>query len=229
MNTKTTLLRPGTTVDEMVRSLADDIVHGLLQPGTLLDEGSLALRFGVSRTPVREALRELVAMNLVERPPNRRAMVTSLSQRKMAAMFEAMAELEAATTRLAAERMTAQERATLHDMHQNSRALVEAGATEEYKDYNAFFHRLLYAGSHSDYLAEMVTTLKFRLAPFRRAQFTLPDRLQRSWQEHDHIVQAVLSGQGLDAAEHARLHILNVSIASEHFAAQPSVSSSNLK
>lgn len=222
MNTKTTLLRPGTTVDEMVRILADDIVFGLLQPGTLLDEGSLALRFGVSRTPVREALRELVVMNLVERPPNRRATVTALSQRKMAEMFEAMAELEAGATRLAAERMTVQERTTLNDMHQNSLALVEAGATEEYKDYNAFFHRLLYAGSHSDYLADMVTTLKFRLAPLRRAQFTLPDRLQQSWQEHDLIVQAVVSGKGVDAAEHARRHILNVSIASEYFATQPS-------
>jgi len=211
-------IRPGTTVDSMVATLADDIVHGRLAPGTPLDEGALGRRFGVSRTPAREALRELNAMGLVQRSPNRRAIVTPLTQKKIREMFEAMAELEASATRLAAERMSVQERRTLADIHRQSHDLVQRGAVKEYKDYNAFFHRLIYIGCHSDYLAELVTTIKYRLAPLRRAQFELPQRLQRSWQEHDRIVSAIMQGDGLGAAEQARAHMAAVGQASTHFA-----------
>ena len=211
-------IRPGTTVDSMVATLADDIVHGRLAPGTPLDEGALGSRFGVSRTPAREALRELNAMGLVQRLPNRRATVTPLTPKKMREMFEAMAELEASVARLAAERMTVHERQTLADIHHQSSTLVQRGAVEEYKDYNAFFHRLIYIGCHSDYLAELVTTIKYRLAPLRRAQFELPQRLYHSWQEHDRIVSAILQADGLGAAEQARAHIAAVGQASTYFA-----------
>jgi DNA-binding GntR family transcriptional regulator len=65
------IIRAGTTVEQMVRAIADMIVTGVISPGERLDEISLALRFDVSRTPVREALRELGAMGLVDREPNR--------------------------------------------------------------------------------------------------------------------------------------------------------------
>jgi DNA-binding GntR family transcriptional regulator len=211
-------LRPGMTVAQVVRSLADGIVHGELAPGTPLDEGSLAARFGVSRTPVREALRELTAMGLVERPPNRRAVVTSTSGQRLREMFEAMAELESAVARLCVERMTTAERRHLLDIHRNSFALVRDGAAERYKEYNVLFHRTLYAGCHSAYMAELVTALKDRLAPFRRAQFDVGDRLQRSWQEHERIVAAILRKEPLEAAEQARAHIENVGMASDRFA-----------
>jgi len=206
--------RSGKTVDDLVATLADEIVHRRLPPGTYLDEGSLANRFGVSRTPVREALRELSAMGLVERPPNRRAMVTKLSDERLHAMFETMAELEAITAQLAAMRMSDQERSTLSEIHLKSALLVRTRATEEYKDYNAFFHRLIYAGCHNDHLADLVTATKYRLAPFRRAQFELSDRLDASWSEHNRIVTAILSRDGALAAQEARQHVLNVSVAS---------------
>jgi len=70
---KRSLVRSGTTVDQMVRAIGDRIVTGYLRPGEKLDEASLAARFDVSRTPVREALGQLSAMGLVERRPNRGA------------------------------------------------------------------------------------------------------------------------------------------------------------
>ncbi len=89
------LVRTGDTVEQLVRAISDLIISGDLQPGAKLDEGGLASRFQVSRTPVREALRQLCAMGLVERPPNRSAIVTNVSDDFLSSMFEAMAELEA--------------------------------------------------------------------------------------------------------------------------------------
>ncbi len=85
------LVRAGTTVEQMVRAIADMIVTGEMLPGERLDELSLAARFEVSRTPVREALRELSAMSLVGREPNRSAVVMNVTQARLHSMFEAMA------------------------------------------------------------------------------------------------------------------------------------------
>lgn len=98
------------TVEQLVRAIADLIIVGDLKPDDKLDEGSLATRFEVSRTPVREALRQLCAMGLVERKPNKSAVVTNVTGGFLTSMFEAMAELEGMCARLAAERMTLEER-----------------------------------------------------------------------------------------------------------------------
>ena len=214
---KRPLVRAGTTVDEMVRQLADDIVSGVLVPGQKIDEGGLAERFAVSRTPVREALRELSAMGLVEREPNRRAVVATITDHRLTEMFEAMAELEASCARLAALRMTAGERRALDELHQSSAVLVRSGAQEDYEAINREFHSRLYQGCHSGYLRDLVTTTRSRLAPFRRAQFRVLGRLGKSWQEHDGIVAAILRGDGEAAAKATRAHVFTVSAASATF------------
>src|SRR5262245_58256401 len=102
--------RPPTLADELRLALADDIVRGLITPGAALDETELARRFGVSRTPVREAIRQLDASGLIEVRAHRGAVVARPSEERLLGMFEAMAELEALCAGLAAERMTAPER-----------------------------------------------------------------------------------------------------------------------
>lgn len=218
MGRKKDLVRAGTTVDEMVRAIADRIVTGALRPGEKLDEASLAARFHVSRTPVREALRQLSAMGLVERRPNRGAIVAVVTQEHLASMFEGMAELEAICARLSAERMTAEERRLLDDEHQASARLVHLGREEDYEAYNFEFHSRLYAGAHSAHIEELTSLTRSRLAPFRRAQFRLPERLEKSWKEHDVIVSAILRGDGETAAAAARAHVSIVSEASAVFA-----------
>ena len=111
-------MRAGTTVDQMVRAIADHIVTGALRPGEKLDEVSLAERFNVSRTPIREALAQLGAMGLAERRPNRGAIVAVVTQEQLASMFESMAELEGICARFSAERMTTDERLDLEREHQ---------------------------------------------------------------------------------------------------------------
>ncbi|TIR63073.1 MAG: GntR family transcriptional regulator, partial [Mesorhizobium sp.] len=179
------MVRSGTTVDQMVRVIADRIVTGYLRPGERLDEGSLAARFEVSRTPVREALGHLSAMGLVERRPNRGAIVAVITQEHLASMFESMAELEAICARFSAERMTSAERRSLEMEHQASARLVQIGAEEAYEYFNTEFHNRLYRGAHNTHIHDLTVATRSRLAPFRRAQFMLPGRLAKSWQEHD--------------------------------------------
>jgi len=212
------VIRAGTTVEQMVRSIADMIVTGVLLPGEKLDEISLAGRFEVSRTPVREALRELGAMGLVGREPNRSAVVTNVSGTYLHSMFEAMAELEAICARLSAERMTVDERRTLELDHRASARLVRTGAEEDYATYNTEFHSQLYRGAHNDHIFELVTQTRARLAPFRRAQFRLPGRLAKSFSEHDVIVTAIMRADAAAASQAAYSHVAIVSDASIVFA-----------
>ncbi|MDB5654774.1 MAG: GntR family transcriptional regulator, partial [Tardiphaga sp.] len=99
-----------TRAEELRLQLADDIVRGVLRPGAALDETEIAKRFEVSRTPVREALRQLAASGLVDSRAHRGAFVAQPSLERLTGMFEAMAELEALCAGLAAERMLAVER-----------------------------------------------------------------------------------------------------------------------
>lgn len=214
------VIRAGTTVEQMVRSIADMIVTGSLVPGEKLDEISLADRFDVSRTPVREALRELGAMGLVGREPNRSAVVTNVSGSYLHSMFEAMAELEAICARLSAERMTVDERRTLELDHRASTRLVRLGAEDDYASYNTEFHTQLYRGAHNDHIFELVTQTRARLAPFRRAQFRLPGRLAKSFNEHDVIVTAIMRADADAASRAAYAHVAIVSDASIVFAGQ---------
>ena len=212
------LIRTGTTVDHMVRAIADEIITGRLKPGDRLDEVSLAERYGVSRTPVRDALGQLSAMSLVDRRPNRGATVKVIAQDHLASMFESMAELEAICARLSAERMTAAERAALEAEHFASMKLVRENAEADYEAYNVRFHSRLYEGAHSKHIQELTLMTRSRLAPFRRAQFRLGGRLARSWEEHDLIVTAILRADAPAAATAARAHVASVSTASAVFA-----------
>ncbi|CAN7742413.1 MULTISPECIES: GntR family transcriptional regulator [Rhizobium] len=212
------VIRTGTTVEQMVRAIADMIVTGEMLPGAKLDEVSLAVRFDVSRTPVREALRELGAMGLVAREPNRSAVVTNVTEAYLHSMFEAMAELEAICARLSAERMTVDERRALELEHRGSMRLVHAGAEEEYSAHNTEFHTRLYRGAHNDHVFEMVTQTRARLAPFRRAQFRLPGRLAKSYEEHGRIVTAIMRADAAAAGQAAYSHVEIVSDASAVFA-----------
>ena len=99
---------------EIVRSaLEKDIFAGSLAPATPLDEDAIAKRFSVSRTPVREALLQLIEAGLVEKPSRQRAVVAPLDVRRLIQMFETLSELEAICARLATRRITPQERETL--------------------------------------------------------------------------------------------------------------------
>jgi DNA-binding GntR family transcriptional regulator len=207
-----------TRTEGLRRDLADAIVSGEFAPGTALDEMRLATRFGVSRTPVREALRQLSASGLVEIRPHRGAIVAKPDEQQLHQMFEAMAELEAACAGLAARHMTALERRQLEVLHGDLRELVQTGDPDRYNTVNESFHSAIYAGSHNSYLIEITQQTRNRLQPFRRAQFRTMGRLAQSFEEHDRVVQAILRGDRDAAREAMRGHISTVEEAFESYA-----------
>lgn len=209
--------REGTTVDEMLEQVADEIIRGKIAPGTKLDARVIAERFDVSRTPVREMFAHLAAMGLVVRRPNRGVTVAQITDETLLGMYDAMAELEAACARLCAFRMTLQERQQLQKLHQASLHHLHDDSTADYEACNLAFHSALYAGAHSPYLREMALAIRGRLQPFRHAQFRLPKRPSHSWKEHDAIVSAILAGDAEAAAQATRAHVLQVSHGSRDY------------
>jgi DNA-binding GntR family transcriptional regulator len=207
-----------TRAEELRLQLADEIVRGALAPGSPLDETDIARRFNVSRTPVREALRQLVASGLVEARAHRGAVVAQPSFERLTSMFEAMAELEALCAGFAAERMTSMERRALELVHEEMRALIHIGDPQRFHEVNEAFHGAIYAGAHNAYLAEMTVATRARVQPFRRAQFRTLGRLARSHTEHDRVVNAIQRGERDRAGAAMRAHIVTVREAYEVYA-----------
>jgi DNA-binding GntR family transcriptional regulator len=196
-----------TRAEELRLQLADEIVRGALPPGAALDESEIARRFSVSRTPVREALRQLVASGLVDSRAHRGAVVARPSIERLTGMFEAMAELEAICAGLAAERMPPAERQGLEAVHEELRLLSYAGNPDRFHEVNERFHNAIYAGSQNAYIAEMTLATRVRVQPFRRAQFRNLGRLAKSQAEHDRVVVAIMRGDRVGAASAMRAHI----------------------
>jgi DNA-binding GntR family transcriptional regulator len=206
-----------TRAEELRLQLADEIVRGSLAPGAALDETTLARRFEVSRTPVREAIRLLAASGLVEVRAHRAAVVARPGAEQLAGMFEAMAELEALCAGFAAERMTSLERRGLEDIHEKLRVLIQSGDPQRYHEVNEAFHNCVYNGAHNTYLAEITLATRARVQPFRRAQFRNLGRLTKSHREHDRVVEAILRGEHDVAGSAMYAHIVTVREEYEHY------------
>jgi DNA-binding GntR family transcriptional regulator len=199
-----------TRADELRQILADEIVRGKISPGDTLDETAIARRFSVSRTPVREAIRQLAASGLVDAKPHRAAVVARPSHDDLVGMFEAMAELEGLCAYYAAERMTPPERMGIERVHEDLRLLIQEGDPQNYHETNQLFHSTIYSGAHNAYLAELTLSTRIRVQPFRRAQFRNLGRLSKSHEEHDRVVTAILRADASEARKAMRDHIMTV-------------------
>jgi DNA-binding GntR family transcriptional regulator len=198
-----------TTVDKLADNMAEAILSGEFAPGYRLDEQFLAQRYAVSRTPVREALRQLATTGLIEVRPRRGAIVARVTPAQLEELFVAMGELEATCARLAALSMAPTERRRLQALHARMHELAEHKDAQAFADANHLLHTIIYAGSHNSVLADATNAIRRRLAPFRRAQFHLEGRLPRSYSEHDVVVRAIIRGDAT-AAHAAMLHHVNL-------------------
>ncbi len=196
-------------------ALEDDIVNGRIAPGERLDEVRLSRRFAVSRTPVREALRQLAATGLVTTLPRRGSFVAKLGLPQIIEMFEVMAELEGMCGRLSARRIVPDQRARLLAKLRACRTAAETGNSDDYYYENEQFHLVLYEASHNRFLAEQARHLHTRLKPYRRLQLRVPQRMRVSFSEHSAIVDAVLAGNESEAETLLKNHVL---IQGERFA-----------
>ncbi|MET0529783.1 MAG: GntR family transcriptional regulator [Microvirga sp.] len=194
-----------TRAERLAAEIAEDILSGKLSPGTRLDEQGLALRYGVSRTPVREALRQLRTSGLIDMEPHKGATVARVTADKLEEMFGAMAEIEATCARLAAIGMTPIERRRLQALHDRMSMMAQQANHAAYIDANATFHATIYGGAHNAIIQDIAIGLRRRLLPFRQAQFQIPGRLAQSHAEHDAVLTAILRADA-SAAHTAMLH-----------------------
>lgn len=196
-------MTPGTTAEILADRIAQAIIAGEFVPGERLNEQQLAERFAVSRTPVREALRQLTSSGLIVVHARRGAFVSEVSPDQLAEMFVAMGELEATCARLAAHSMSPPERRRLEAFYEQMAPIATGEDVAAFIEANHAFHTMIYAGSHNRVLFDITTALRRRLSPFRQAQFSLEGRPPRSHREHGEVVRAILRGDA--SAAHAAM------------------------
>lgn len=196
-----------STFHKLRDEIENGIVTGVFEPGERLDEVQLATRFGVSRTPIREALMQLSAIGLVEIRPRRGAVVVDPGPQQVFEMFEVMAEMEGMAGALAARRHTDEDRKALLVAHEKCEQATLSQDTDAYYYENEEFHRAIYGASHSGFLQEQCIALHRRLRPYRRLQLRVRNRMNVSFSEHGEIVDAILAGDADTARTLLRNHI----------------------
>jgi DNA-binding GntR family transcriptional regulator len=194
--------------DALRDALEQDIITGKFRPGDRLDEESLAARFEVSRTPVREALMQLASTGLVEQRARRGAFVASLSFKDVVERFEVMAALEGMCGALAARRITEPIQRELEKAHKDCVREASQENADAYYYANERFHHIIYQASQNEFLAGQAHQLHVRLKPYRRLQLRARSRVANSLTEHQSIVDAIRAGDSDQAERLLREHIL---------------------
>jgi DNA-binding GntR family transcriptional regulator len=202
---------PVPTLSSIVQQrISADIAHGELPPGMRLEEEELARRYEVSRTPVREALRQLSALGIVDTRPRQGMVVATRSLEHFNNLLEVVADLEASSARYAAQRMTDAERRALATLHQTMNAITKDGATAKFDQVNSVFHRMIHEGAHNDILLNGILQMRLRTLPYTRLEFiSEQQRMEISYMEHNAVVQAIMRGEAEPAYHAMRLHVLD--------------------
>ncbi len=196
--------------DRLRTKIEHDILSFNLKPGERLDESKLAEKYGTSRTPVREALRQLSANGLIEIRPHKGAIVVKLGIRELVELLEVMAELEGACGRLAAKTCLRSDLDAIREAHDTCRQLVEANDREGYKIANENFHETIYRASHNNHLLKLAISVRNRVSAYRRLQLDQVARLSESHDEHEQIVRAIEQGQPSEADRLLQEHVLTL-------------------
>jgi DNA-binding GntR family transcriptional regulator len=196
------------SLSEIIRAEIElEIMTGKLPGSAQLDEQMLAERYGVSRTPAREALIQLAAVGLVTMRPRQGATVTSVSLKDYVSLHEILVQLEALATKLATRRMDSSERERLSQTYELCATAAEQQSAEGYRTANDAFHETLYAASRNPILSNQIRTTRARMRGMRDMRFEHPARVRASLAEHHAIVQAVLQGKEEEASQAMARHI----------------------
>ncbi|MEO5794193.1 MAG: GntR family transcriptional regulator [Rhodoferax sp.] len=193
---------------QLREKIEDRIATGVLLPGSALDEASLAQLYGVSRTPVREAMIQLAAEGLIEMRPRHGAVVTRMDPTRLLEMCEVMVTLETLCGQLAARRMTNGERLALVTAHADCEKALADQDPEAYFGGTESFHTALYAGSHNRYLSDQAAKLQRRLRPYLRLQLRARNRMDTAFQEQTAILRGITAGDAQAATEALHQHAM---------------------
>jgi DNA-binding GntR family transcriptional regulator len=210
LDTKQTLIPSVPTLASIVQDkIATEIASGVFAPGMHLEENELASRYRVSRTPIREALRELASLGAVEIKARRGVLVADVGGERLVMLLEAVADLEASCARYAAERMSEGQCAELKALHRTISKAVKAGDPASFDRDNLQFHRMIHVASGNTILSDAVGQMRRRILPYTRAELiSNREQLAIAYSEHEAIVRAIESKNGELAFHTTRAHVV---------------------
>ncbi|MCC5984211.1 MAG: GntR family transcriptional regulator [Rhodobacteraceae bacterium] len=184
--------------------ILDAIDVGIYKPGARLVESELAERFGVSRTPIREALQRLETQSLLTRD-GRSLIVASLDHNQLAELYVVRAELEGLAARLAARHATAEEVRVLRGMVEDDRKLLDD--PEAMSRANRRFHKQIHLASHNRYLVQQLDLVHRSMALLASTSIAAEGRPSETVAEHSAITEAIAAGDGEAAYQALKDHI----------------------
>lgn len=203
--------------DVVFETLRSAIIRGVLQPGERLMENELAVQMGVSRTPVREAIRKLELEGFVKIIPRKGTYVAELSSQDVQEIYEIRAALESLACGLAAERATKHEIAAMEQylLEENDYLLLEDIFLTVKTDVG--LHELIYQATRNEKIMDIMCNLKEQLYRLRSTSIVLPGRKEKSLMEHREIVQAIAARKIELARRLGREHIVHAQKAMDTF------------
>jgi DNA-binding GntR family transcriptional regulator len=206
---------PASLHDEIVGRLRDYLVEGNLKGGDRVPERELCEMLGISRTPLREALKVLAAEGLLELLPNRGARVRELGPRDLTELFDVMGGLEALAGRLACESITDDEVAAVEKLHYEMYGCYLRRDMHGYFQFNQMIHQAIVAAARNEALRTVYVGMASRL---RRARFSANtarnrDRWSEAMREHEAILDALRRRAGAELGEVLFQHLRNKRLA----------------
>ncbi len=198
--------------DVVFNTLRQAILKGELAPGERLMEIQLAERLGVSRTPIREAIRKLELEGLVLMIPRKGAEVAKISEKSLRDVLEVRRSLEELAIELACQRMTPEAVEELERKQEEFKEAVELGNPMEIAETDEAYHDVIYKGTCNDRLVQMINNLREQMYRYRLEYIKDEDKRQILLLEHDNILRAVRQRKVQEAKEAMREHIDNQEI-----------------
>ena len=192
--------------DQVCDSLRSHIIEGRLAPGSLLREERLAATLAVSRTPLREAIRQLAEEGFIEKPPRRGARVAELTPEMVREVFEVREALEGMAARLAAARADQDDVARMRVYLESLRPRIEAG---DLSDTGDMIHGEIFAACGNSRLQRLMAVYRSKVEWIQRASFQFSQRLRTAYQEHESVVRALECSDSEWAESAVRRHIRN--------------------
>ena len=204
-----TRIAPTALYQEVAERLRQRIFAHELTPGMWIDEQMLAEQYGISRTPLREALKVLAAEGLVELKPRRGCYVTEISRRDLDDIFPLMALLEGRCAADAVQRAKPADIANLKTIHEKLESAARDGRIDAFFEANQEFHRKIQEIADNRWLLSVIQDLRKVLKLSRLHSLSLEGRLQQSLDEHRQIMAALEAGNSQKAEQEMHDHLLS--------------------
>lgn len=195
--------------NELADRLRHMIVEGELAPGEKLAEKELCEQFGVSRTPLREAMKVLATEGLVLLTPNRGCTVAKLTLADLDEAFPIMGALEALSGELACQHITDAELDRIQELHERMVRKYEAGALRDYFKLNEQIHQMILDAARNPTLAQMQLSLSGRVRRARYMANMSPARWRKAVEEHERILEVLKARDGKRLAVLLKEHLAN--------------------